>query len=1122
MVMQSRRTWYGIGMLAAVLVCASALAAEPSVKGDYKTPTFVIPYCRVKPKIDGVVGEEEWQGAMSVRALQTVRRTVSPRQTRFWAMWDEDNLYIAMRSPLRKGERVIQARRRREREVNVVFDDSYEVWLDVGARSPDGMDCFVQFLCNFAGARYDALHLPTVGNWRLTYNTDWEPVNRITADNAWEWELVIPRASLYKTTPFADGFEMRSLLARNYKRPWEQNSVEGTSSFSVSDSYTKWVLSKSAPAIHLLGIGDPVAGTFGLNLAACGQGDEALKWSFESDGGVKKEGALAVKKGKLAAAAPGLNLDKAGEGHFRVRVTSADGKKTYLDWCSQRAYGDVKILAQEINDPNDRVDLNVSLNPIKDYVKVVGDFINYDARDKIDRCHLQVFDAANRTLAEEDLKIDELAYVDGIFHLGKLAPGRYSAKITCVGKDGKAVLERDAKFEKKNHAKAFKWWNTKAGSIEKVISPWTPVDYARNEFSVWGRTMSVGACGLPAQITSQGKDLLAAPAYLVAEDADGKRLTAEAVGRHPVVTARADHRSAVRATGQVAGLDVSSDVSVEFDGMYKIVMTVTPKKPVTLKSLKLTLPLKNEVADYVHACGEGIRYGFYYGGLPAEKKGRIWDCTTVDSQPMLVGSFIPYVWVGNTKGGLCWSADSDEGWVPNDKVPAIEIRRDSDKSTDLVLNLISSEFTLDKPRKITFAFQATPVKPLHKQWRMDSWWCGDTFRDYSGTGVVIWHAIPFTKDVEKCKQMVQAQKKAANSFIFGVDKYCANAVPYFIHQTLPAHLVPEVGYFGDQWKTSISECLFYGKTLTDYMIHNLADWSKQTGIEGYYIDNMRPVACDNIDAGRGYRLPDGRIQPTYQMFSTRRYFLRMRAAFLEGVGHSKVVLHMTNNMIIPWVGAADVAYDGEHHVIYPEMGKDFMDFWSLERMRVDYSQQWGVVVNFMHEYQGNWDKAAMVKAMRAYSGLVGLHDALPSGNANALNQPFWIGRDRFGIEGDDVRFIGYWDKDKGVKSETKDVYVAVWSRPGSALLLVVNKGEKADAVVQLDAKKLALPDPASWELVDAEHGTKVEVWDPKARTRVTAWDSAAHGAARCEGGGKVVVPVERHDYRQIIVRKKAD
>ena len=1102
-------------VLGSMLSFAGA-AKQQGVKGDYKIPTLAIPYCRAKPKIDGMVGEQEWQGALSVNALQTTRHFVSARQTRFWIMWDEDNLYVAMRSPLRKGERVIQALRSRKREVNVVFDDSYEIWLDVGARSPDGMDCFVQFLANFAGARYDALHLPTVGNWRLTWNSNWEPINRIDPEtNAWEWELVIPRESLYKTTPFADGFQMRSLLARNYKRPWEQNSVEGTSSFSVSDSYSRMILSKEASAVHLLSVGDPLKQTFGMELAAFGNRDETLKWVFESDGGTRKEGTLNVKAGGLTIANPGLALDtpeKKAKGDFRIRVVSADGHRTYLDWCAERQFANVKALSQETNDPGDQVKLTLSLNPIKDYVRVTGDFINYDARDTIEKCRVVAYDSAGRTLGEKELALDELAYVAGVLRLGNLAAGEYGAKLTCLGKDGKVVLERESTFVKKDHAKAFPWWDTKQGNIEKVVSPWTPVELTRDRVAIWGREMTIGAAGLPGQVTSQQRELLAAPSTLVAETVDGKTLTATKPKLKAV--SAAEHRAVMTATSQLGDLEVRSQVTVEFDGMYKVEMTITPKKPTAVRSLKVVVPLKNEVANYVHACGEGIRYGFYYGFLPRDTDDRIWDCTTVDSQPMLVGSFIPYLWVGSPSGGLCWFADSDEGWAPNNDVPAIEIRRDSKQSTDLVLNLIGRECTIDKPRKVTFAFQATPVKPLHKQWRMDSWWCGDTFRDYSCTGVVIWHAIPFTKNVEKCKKMVEAQQKGKNSYIFGFGKYRANAVPYFIHQTLPAHLVPEVGYFGDHWKTSVSECLHYGKTLTDYMIHNLGNWSRQTGVEGYYIDNMRPVACDNAEAGRGYRLPDGRVQPTYQLFSTRRYFLRMRAAFLENVPRSKVVLHMTNNMIIPWVGAADVAYDGEHHVIYPEMGKDFMDFWSLERMRVDYPSQWGTVVNFMHEYQGKWERPALIKAMRAYTGMIILHDALASGNANAMNQPVWIGRDRFGIEANDVRFIGYWEKDSGLASETKDVYLAAWLRPGRMLIAVVNTGEKRSAVVRVDAKKLGLPDPSQCKITDAEEGCKVT-----SRGKVD-WDASVHKPATIDGKGRLIVPVERHDYRQIIIERR--
>ena len=79
---------------------------------------------------------------------------------------------------------------------------------------------------------------------------------------------------------------------------------------------------------------------------------------------------------------------------------------------------------------------------------------------------------------------------------------------------------------------------------------------------------------------------------------------------------------------------------------------------------------------------------------------------------------------------LAWFADSDEGWFPNDNHPAIEIRRDSRRSTDLILNLASGPVTLDRPRKIVFGLQATPVKPLTPGWRANRWTFDATFHDF--------------------------------------------------------------------------------------------------------------------------------------------------------------------------------------------------------------------------------------------------------------------------------------------------------------------------------------------------------------------------------------------------------
>ena len=1083
---------------------AVSQVVHAGVRGDYKAPLFVVPYAATAPKIDGIVDDAEWQNALSIDALQTTEGKLSVRPTRFWLMWDEDHLYIAMRSPLRAGERVVQAFRQTGRDVNsAVFDDSYEIWINANTTSPDGQRVFFQYLGNYPGARYDVMFEPAVGNSRPGWTSGWKPVGRITPDGkAWELEVAIPRQSIYRTTPWADGDELKALIVRSFKRPWEQNSIGGSGSFSAGDTHSRLVLSRHAPAIQLLGVSDVSHDSLGIALAASSQEPKRLSWTFQSDGGVSKMGELIIPAGKSASIEPQLGLDQVGKGDYRIRVSSTDGKTTYLDWCSRREFGDRAALTEKLADTGDQMAMTLLFNPVKNYVRVDGDLINYDKRAEIARYHAEVLDAKGNTLVEKDLTLDSLAYVKGLLDMGECAPGQYVAKLTCYDAQGKPLFERRNEFAKKDAAKAFPWWNTKVGNIEKVIAPWTAVRYDADKFHVWGRSMQMGADGLIQQVTAQGQDLLAAPATIEATLATGKVLPTGV--SEPKVVSSADHRVVVDRACQLGDLDIASHVTCEFDGMYKVAMTLTPRKPVTVESLKIRVPLRPEVAQYYHASGEGIRYGFSYGYVPADKQGKLWDCLAVDGQPMVAGSFIPFMWVGNDKAGLSWFADSDEGWVPSGKTPAIELRRDSADRVDLVLNLIGETFTIDKPRTITFAFQATPVKPMQKGWRMDTWGTGDSFKDWSqleseghaGNMGLIFSALPFPLNPAKSREMADARHKETAHF--GLPKYRANAVPYFenvLTTESRERFSPDIKYFSDPWRARVSDALCWDKTSTDYIVWNLDKWCADSDIDGWYIDNVRPIACDNIDAGRGYRLPDGRVQPTYQIFDTREAFLRIRAMFAEHGKSGKFVLHMTNNFVIPWLGAADLALDGEDHVIFPEMGKDFIDFWSLDRMRLDYWRQWGVAVTFLQEYQGKWNPDDMRRVMRAYTGMSILHDVHPGANPNGNNPEVWQARDRFGIEADDVTFVPYWQPNSGLIASGEGIRASAWVRPGKLLIAVVNLAEKTQGQIQIDCGKLGLAKPAACRAIDAETNEVLKLSED----------------------GQLELPVQRHGYRQILI-----
>lgn len=960
---------HAIGLVVACLLLVHAVPAatkaeRPPVAGDFVTPTIVVPFAEKAPTIDGKVDDTEWQGACSVTALRTVRGQVSGRQTRYRLCWDRDNLYLAMRSWLRPGERPVQRFRGEDGDPMVVFDDSYEFYFDTGGTLAGDLPAYTQYIGNFAGCKYDATHLPTVGIRRMSYEAGWHPKNRLTETprgRAWEMEVAIPHASLLVPRPFKAGDEIRALLARNYKRPWEQNSIEAASVFRNTATYSLLRLAKGVPAVHVLGVGDPKAGTLGLDLTVYGATPGTVTWKYESDAGVEKTGKLAVEKGALARGPSDLAMETLPAGKparprggkqppdfFRIRVLGADGKTVLFDWASQRAFGGAMPFGKAFDDDKgDQVALSLVLNPVKDYLRVTGDFINFDTRAQIAGCRVSVADAGGRELAAKDLKLDPLAFVRDVLWLRDLKPGHYTARLVCRNAKDDVLVERETAFEKRDPVKAFPWWNTTKGDIERVIPPWTPVKLDGNKLAVWGREMTAGAAGLPAAVRSQGREVLAAPCRLEATLGDGRTVSAGAPELK--VESQAEHRVVLRTESRLADLRVHSRVTTEFDGMYKVELTLDPARPVAVKELRVVVPLRNEKAEYLTACGEGIRWGYDNRLLPRDAQGEIWNCLKVDGQRMAAGSFIPYVWVGDSYGGLCWFADTDKGWVPNDKVPAIVLRRDTPASCDLILNLIGSDFTIVAPRTIVFAFQATPVKKLVDGWRRRVYSFGDTFKEWQCAEKVgsnrMMSPVPWTFDVAKCRKMVAAQHAAPRM----LSLYPSPAIPYGRHNELVPRLMPEARYFGEDWNSKGSWHLYYSKTLVDYWIWNLDRWIASCDIDGYYSDNTHPAVCFNVEAGRGYRLPDGRVQPAYNLFGLRRYFLRVRAVFAEHGKQGWIVTHETHNMVMPSLGACDIALDGEDHTVTPRQNRTWMDAWPLERIRADVPRALGVATTFKTE-----------------------------------------------------------------------------------------------------------------------------------------------------------------------------
>ena len=131
-----------------------------------------------------------------------------------------------------------------------------------------------------------------------------------------------------------------------------------------------------------------------------------------------------------------------------------------------------------------------------------------------------------------------------------------------------------------------------------------------------------------------------------------------------------------------------------------------------------------------------------------------------------------------------------------------------------------------------------------------------------------------------CKAMVEARHKGNNAFIQGVNNYRATRCRTSRTTSMGGLFAPEVGYFGEQWKTSVDNAPCIRRLLNDFVVYN-SDQVADSRDRRLVLDNIRPREPAPISSRRGYKLPDGRVQPSFRMFATRTFWLRARAASAE-------------------------------------------------------------------------------------------------------------------------------------------------------------------------------------------------------------------------------------------------
>ena len=145
-----------------------------------------------------------------------------------------------------------------------------------------------------------------------------------------------------------------------------------------------------------------------------------------------------------------------------------------------------------------------------------------------------------------------------------------------------------------------RWLNSTLGIADTPTAPYTAMTVDENRIGCLGRTVTVDeTTGLPAQIRSWNNDVLSSPMRFMIQTAAGvKELKAI-----PELTEHTEGHVTGSWKAEDEEMTVSCKAIMEFDGWMNYVYTITPKKRIEVKDIRLVLPVTNKVGTYFLGMG---------------------------------------------------------------------------------------------------------------------------------------------------------------------------------------------------------------------------------------------------------------------------------------------------------------------------------------------------------------------------------------------------------------------------------------------------------------------------------------------------------------------------------------
>ncbi|MBQ9770190.1 MAG: hypothetical protein IJW23_00040 [Lentisphaeria bacterium] len=1028
-------------------------------------PRITIGKTDKKPVIDGSIKAEEWKNAVEISGLSHfLGGKYLPSDFVFYAMYDDQNIYLAARSTCKGGQPF-----KKPAEKDFWMNDSLDIRLRTNLKDK-GESVFLVATEAMGSVQFR----------KSTKLKDWKPSGIIVkgilrdsgeivggvktfAKGIWEVEMAIPFRELGMKTP-EDGKEIGISLMRNYSTnsrmkdmrwcSWNRHSP-GKRFGGIEDS-GRLVFGGKIPVYKLAPLMDDLTG-----------GDVTLRGEIRNPSGktAKVSAGMIVtipsRKNKVA-----LNkfVDNSLKNGQNIRIDNKG--KVYLRRAldlhlTNRIVADGKVLYENTIVFTTLPAFHCEIIPLflqnkmilSSNVKKLGglskDFkVTASIKAKADGKEIK-----GLTL----VPYKEPKVLRCMTSLAMFKPGLHIATIMLHDK-GKLIAVQTHEF---NIPEKPEWLGNKLGISDKVPVPFTPVTSTKDSVSMWGRTYKFGKSLFPEQIISQDGAVISGPMELCAVTDKGK-----VVWKNPKLTRRytKDTEAVFDFTATHPQLNLKGTVKVEYDGFTRIDFTLDPKSKVTLKHLSLKFNTTDKNAYYARALSTvdsmGLAAYLKKDGTGGVLKQNIWRFSGNGWKWEDV--FIYYLWVGGDDSGVTLMVESDEGFNTDKYVQITP----NGETCDVVWNFINKDTKITSARTYSMALQATPVKAMPKP---EAYHFGYYFHlpekslsaikgAYAGAcyaklaaGCAYPGLTPFGKKISP------KLYKKYNFRVFADGAYSWVATDLPIHQVYGKELQNSSNFsmnYGG--KNTVSYCR--KGAFADYLCW-IYKKRFEDGARGMYHDGVNLSFCDSEFHGCGYTREDGTRGKTNNVFAVHETFKRLYTMHKELAPDFFTFVH--NAPITPIGGFADGCCEGESwtedysnmtthqfragFAVYNRMSAPF-NLYTF----VSYSWRY---VKTLKAVTKTWELIPICLSYNMYpasSGVGGGEDCI--GFINLY--PVWEIMDEWFTTSKLYRF---WDKDNPVKVSTPGLKATVYLKKDQnrALVLITNiDRKKVNGTFTIDTVKL--------------------------------------------------------------------